>query len=75
MPSRRNQPVSSLRGRFHCPPLERPATPFARGRRMTKPAVRLPLGILIRLLARKNRLARPILTGSGWRRRFRLPGG
>ncbi len=56
MKPRLNQPAQPPRGRFHCPPAERLATTFATERCTIRFAMTLPPGVLVRLLARQNRL-------------------
>jgi len=58
MKPRQNQPVKSPRGRFCAPQAERLATTFGQGKRTTRFPMSLPPGVLVRLLARQNQIAR-----------------
>jgi hypothetical protein len=63
MKPRQNQPVKSPRGRFCAPQAERLATTFGQGKRTTRFPMSLPPGVLVRLLARQNQIARAKIKG------------
>ena len=73
MKSRRNQPANHPGDRCFRASPKRLATTFAGEQRPTRFVTPLPPGVLVRLLAHRNRLMRPTLAGPMVLRRFLLP--